>query len=64
MDRDEINTLYRGLSNCYDERINDYDIKPVNEPRRLVDDLIAVGCKVKRGKYYHSKRCVNIMKES
>ena len=27
-----------------------YDIKPVNEPRRLVDDLIAVGCKVKRGK--------------
>ena len=39
---------------CYDERINAYDIKPVNEPRRLVDDLIAVGCKVKRGKYYHS----------
>jgi len=37
---------------CYDERRN--DIKPVNEQRRLVDDLIAVGCKVKRGKYNHS----------
>ena len=35
----------------YDERRK--DIKAVNEPRRLVDDLIAVGCKVKRGKYYH-----------
>ncbi|XP_071167685.1 uncharacterized protein [Mytilus edulis] len=34
----------------YDESIKTYDIKPVNEPRRLVDDLIAVGCKVKRGK--------------
>lgn len=33
----------------YDESIKKYDIKPINEPRRLVDDLIAVGCKVKRG---------------
>ncbi|XP_052100602.1 uncharacterized protein LOC127734652 [Mytilus californianus] len=41
-----------GLKNCYnyDESIKCYDIKPVNEPRRLVDEMIAVGCKVKRGK--------------
>jgi hypothetical protein len=44
-----------GHKNCYGyhEGVNVYEIKPVNEPRRLVDDLIAVGCKVKRGKYYH-----------
>ena len=53
-----------GHKNCYgyDERRNAYDIKPVNEPRRLVDDLIAVGCKVKRGKYYCYQSCFNIMK--
>jgi hypothetical protein len=44
-----------GYKNCYryHEGRNAYDIKPVSEPRTLVDDLIAVGCKVKRGKYYH-----------
>jgi hypothetical protein len=37
-----------GYKNCYGyhEGRNAYDIKPVNEPRTLVDDLIAVGCKV------------------
>ncbi|VDI11229.1 Hypothetical predicted protein [Mytilus galloprovincialis] len=41
-----------GVKNCYhyDESQRLYDIKPVNEPRRLVDEMIAVGCKVKRGK--------------
>ncbi|XP_052100599.1 uncharacterized protein LOC127734650 [Mytilus californianus] len=41
-----------GHKNCYhyDEGKKRFDIKPVNEPRRLVDEMIAVGCKVKRGK--------------
>ncbi|VDI57850.1 E3 ubiquitin-protein ligase HECTD1 [Mytilus galloprovincialis] len=41
-----------GVKNCYhyDDSQRLYDIKPVNEPRRLVDEMIAVGCKVKRGK--------------
>lgn len=40
-----------GNKNCYtyDDRRHLYDIKPVNEPRRLIDEIIAVGCKVKRG---------------
>lgn len=40
-----------GVKNCYhyDDSQRLYDIKPVNEPRRLVDEMIAVGCKVKRG---------------
>ncbi|CAC5419363.1 unnamed protein product [Mytilus coruscus] len=41
-----------GHKNCYryDENIKVFDIKPVNEPRRLIDEMIGVGCKVKRGK--------------
>ncbi|CAC5419364.1 unnamed protein product [Mytilus coruscus] len=41
-----------GHKNCYlyDENIKVFDIKPVNEPRRLIDAIIGVGCKVKRGK--------------
>ncbi|XP_052100600.1 uncharacterized protein LOC127734651 [Mytilus californianus] len=34
----------------YDETNECYDIEPVNEPRRLENELIAVGCRVKRGK--------------
>ncbi|VDH98865.1 Hypothetical predicted protein [Mytilus galloprovincialis] len=34
----------------YDERLDIYSIKKVQEPRVLVDELVAVGCKVTRGK--------------
>ncbi|CAC5364904.1 unnamed protein product [Mytilus coruscus] len=34
----------------YDETNECYDILPVNEPRRLENELIVVGCRVKRGK--------------
>ncbi|VDI35530.1 Hypothetical predicted protein, partial [Mytilus galloprovincialis] len=34
----------------YDETNQCYDIEPVNEPRRLENELIVVGCRVKRGK--------------
>lgn len=33
----------------YDEANECYDIEPVNEPRRLENELIVVGCRVKRG---------------
>ncbi|CAG2198073.1 unnamed protein product [Mytilus edulis] len=41
-----------GHKNCYqyDENFKVFHIKPVNEPRRLVEEMIAVGCKVGRGK--------------
>ncbi|XP_076102237.1 uncharacterized protein LOC143071656 isoform X3 [Mytilus galloprovincialis] len=41
-----------GHKNCYqyDENFKVFHIKPVNEPRRLVDEMIAVGCKIGRGK--------------
>lgn len=40
-----------GHKNCYqyDENFKVFHIKPVNEPRRLVDEMIAVGCKIGRG---------------
>ncbi|CAG2233787.1 unnamed protein product [Mytilus edulis] len=34
----------------YDETNECYDIEPVNEPRQLENELIVVGCRVKRGK--------------
>ncbi|XP_063433350.1 uncharacterized protein LOC134715232 isoform X2 [Mytilus trossulus] len=34
----------------YDETDECYDIQPVNEPRQLENELIVVGCRVKRGK--------------
>ncbi|XP_052099554.1 uncharacterized protein LOC127734036 [Mytilus californianus] len=41
----------------YDENMKVFHIKPVNEPRRLIDEIIGVGCKVKRGKdWKHGKQ--------
>ncbi|XP_076102794.1 uncharacterized protein LOC143071960 isoform X2 [Mytilus galloprovincialis] len=34
----------------YDETNECYDIEPVNEPRQIENELIVVGCRVKRGK--------------
>lgn len=33
----------------YDEQNNIYTIRKVQEPRMLFEELIAVGCRVKRG---------------
>ena len=33
----------------YEEDKKIFEVKIVNEPRLLLDDIIAVGCKVKRG---------------
>ena len=43
-----------GYSNMYlyNESLNAYTIQKVNEPRIRVGELIAVGCRVVRGKYH------------
>jgi len=38
-----------GISNRYRFHDNEYDVTVVDEPRQLFDELIAVGCVVKRG---------------
>ena len=42
-----------GYSNYYfyDENSNSKSIRKVNEYRKVVDEMVAVGCRVERGKY-------------
>ena len=42
-----------GDTNIYmqSDEANNYDLRKVDEPRKLVDEMIAVGCRVVRGMY-------------